>query len=75
MNEQRQITAKEEADELVAKFKHEIEYNCQPSIVDAVAAKCAKLLVMEILYAIKTIDEYGPDYWEYVKRELEKKQP
>ena len=78
------LTPKEKAQQLVDEMKHEIEFNCQPSIVVAVAKKCAldavelfKKEMESYLNAANNDDEYWNfqariQFYEQVKQEIEK---
>ena len=63
------LTPEFKAKELFIKFKHQIEYNCQPTIVDMVAFECALLSVEEILNLDYSSVECR-EYYQEVKQEL-----
>ena len=64
------------AKELFIKFKHQIEYNCQPSIVNMVSVECALLSVEEILFLLVNTYDWDENhngnvnYWQEAKQEL-----
>jgi hypothetical protein len=62
------MIAKEKAEELLAKFEHEICFTD--------AKKCALIAVDEILIAIQDLPENNVrwDYWQEVKKEIEIKE-
>lgn len=55
--------------ELIEKFTHECEYNCQPSTVKGIAIKCALICVDEVLKSILFYDSQK-EFWQSVKQEL-----
>lgn len=70
------LTPKFKAKELFIKFKHQIEYNNQPSIVNMVAIECALLAVEEIFFLLVNTYDWDEkhngnvNYWQEVKQEL-----
>lgn len=46
--------SRETAKQIFAKFKKQIEFNCQPSTVNGVVKQCAIIYVTGILDALKT---------------------
>ena len=63
------LQPREKASELIKKIVFEIEYNCQPSIVQMVAKKLAIITIDEIIKELNQECEetQAPLYWEEVK--------
>jgi uncharacterized protein YjaZ len=74
------MSPEKKAKELIRKFTKEIEFNCQPSLVEMVAKKNAMIAAQEVMdLLIIQADKGTPytlleerQYWQKVKKELEK---
>jgi uncharacterized protein YjaZ len=72
------MTPEKKAKELLQKFKREIEFNCQPSLVPMVAQKNAMIAAQEVMdLLIKQADKGTPytllaeiQFWQKVKTEI-----
>ena len=61
------MTPKEKAKDIFNKMLFEIEYNCQPSIKEMIAKKCALILVKEIQH----LTWMQAIYWNAVEFEIQ----
>ena len=69
------MTPKEKAKEIYDKMMYYIMYNCQPTLSEMVAKKCALIAINEILKDKEEIDGMriiNDPYWLEVKQEIEK---
>ena len=80
-----ELRPREKAQQLIDEFNHEIEFNCQPSIVGFVAKKCAIVAAKQLASESEYFQDAGvnsnEEYWgfqsrlqfyEQVKQEIEK---
>ena len=70
---------KEKARELFDKMKFECEFNCQPSIVNMIAVRCAVIACDEHInelnnYSLEVLEDFNLkmdiDFYENVKEEI-----